>query len=358
MKMVFESAHRRRLQQYGIRIVTEYYDGGATRRRSSDGFLCEDVNSGVILDKTYEREGRIILRETEFNPGIIYSFVMPEMPNGQLKCPNCGAVSDRSDFSEGCPYCGAPGNLEYAEKRAGQRDHADYVLHRSARSFLWLCLCILIGVGIGLPLTLLMSRTAFAMDYVKGAAVGLFLGLGLFLLHQFIQNRIDIHRDELTKQRLQDSVLRSFLTDLEKVGLSLKTFHNGLSAELDRYFYGAQDPVYSSVVDYDILDFSSQRIEEAAGTRQILAEVRLRLVSMDDDRLSSDLGWWLVQLKQTDGTASPRLHSGFNLIDCPHCGAKLDVEKTHCPYCGSPTAYTPPLRLLSIRRIKSDRQDD
>ena len=28
------------------------------------------------------------------------------------KCPNCGAVSDRSDFSEGCPYCGAPGNLE------------------------------------------------------------------------------------------------------------------------------------------------------------------------------------------------------------------------------------------------------
>ena len=353
--MVYESMHKKRLQQLGVRIVTAYYDGGVTRRRSSDGTLCDDVTNGVILDKTYEYAGKTVLRETEFNPGILYSFVYPETADGMLICPNCGGAGDRDAFSEGCPYCGAAGNLEYAARKAGARDHAAYMVHRKAHSFLWLLLFI--GIGVCMPLAVLFSRTAYWMDWLKGAGVGLLLGLLGFFIRQIILSRIDIREQERAKQLRQSNALETFRKDLADAGLSLTAFHNGLSAELNRYFYESEDPSLAAVVDYDILDISDQKIENTPAGRMLGAELQLRVVTANGAHLASEPGTWRVTLRHEDQEPTVRLRGGLNMLACPHCGATLNVEETTCRFCGAPIAYRRLLSLVSMRRTEGPNRN-
>ena len=350
--MVYESMHKRRLQTLGVRIVTSYYDDGVTARRSSDGTLCDDVTNGVILDKTYEYGGKTVLRETEFNPGILYSFVFPETADGTLQCPNCGGEGDRDAFSEGCPYCGAAGNLEYAERKEGERAHADCVVPHKGRSFLWLLLLIAVGVGICTPLGALFSRTAFWMDYLKGAGVGLLLGLAAFFVRQFALSRTDIRPQERMKQQRQSSTLETFRQDLARADLSLTAFHNGLSAELNRYFYGSEDPSRAAVADYDILDFSDQKIGNTEQGRLLSANVQLRIVTAHGAHLASETGVWRVTLRHEDKAPTVRLKGGLNMLSCPHCGATLNVEQPTCAYCGAPIAFRRPLTLVSLQRAE------
>ncbi len=349
--MIYESLHKKRLQRQRIRIVTEYYDDGVTKRRSSDGENCDDVTNGVILDKKYFVEEKCVLQETEFNPGILYSFVYPETKDGLLQCPVCGGTADRDDFSEGCPYCGAPGNMEYAERKAGERDHADSVVGKSAKNALWFLLCVAVGVAICLPITVCTGRTALLMDYVKGAAIGLLIGLGAFLALQFVRSKLEVRRDEAEKRYRQAAVLQRFVRDLSGAGLTLKAFHNGLSAELNRYFYGDAEASVRDIVDFDILDINNQQIRETKDDRTILANVLLRTVSADGSKLSSESAWWSVGLRHEQKLPTFRPQSGLNIIECPNCGAKVNIEESNCRFCGSPIKWKRLLTLQSMQRL-------
>lgn len=350
--MVYESLHKKRLQRQRIRIVTAYYDEGITKRRSSDGKDCDDVHNGVILDKQYFLGDKCVLKETEFNPGILYSFVYPETKDGMLQCPACGGVGSREDFSEGCPFCGAPGNLEYAERKAGERDHADAVVNRTARSALWLLLCIVIGVAVCLPITVCAGRTALLMDYVKGAAIGLLLGLAGFLVMQFVRSRLEVRQNEREKQQRQDIVLQTFVRDLSDAGLSLKAYHNGLFAELNRYFYEDGNTATENVADFDILDFRNRQVCKTGSDRMLSADVQLRIVTEDGGKLSSETGWRSIVLRHESKQPTIRLQGGLNMIECPNCGAKVSVEEPRCRYCGSAVVWQRPLTLVSVRRTE------
>ena len=353
--MVYESMHKRRLHKCGIRIVTEYYDGGITKRRSSDGSVCDDVNNGVILDKQYFHGDKQLLQETEFNPGILYSFVYPETKDGLLRCPACGGTAARDDFSEGCPFCGAPGNLEYAERKAGQRDHSDFVKSRSAKNVLLYLLCIAVGIAICMPITLCSGRTALLMDYIKGAGIGLGAGSIAFLAFLYIRSKLDIHRDEMEKQQRQSAVMRTFFRDLTDTGLSVKAFHNGLSQELNRYFYEGEDASVRNVIDYDVLDFRNQKIEKKENAQEISADILLRTVTEQGAALSAKQEWRRVTLLRENRNRKIVLHEGLNMIDCPNCGAKVNVEETLCRYCGSPVVFKREMTLISLARTDSDR---
>ena len=347
--MVYENKHQRRLKEQGIRIVTSYYDGGSTKHRSSDGADCDDVHSGVILDKTYLRHGKTVRQETEFNPGLVYSFVYPKTEDGLLQCPCCGAVAQSGAFSDGCPYCGSAANLEYDERKEGERSHADAVLTRRPRTLLWLLGCIAAGIAVCLSLTLACSRTRLPFDYVKGIAIGLFVGLGGFLARQIVTNAA-VQRKELEKQQRQSAILRAFIDNLHAAGLSLTAFHNSLSAELNRYFYDSDDPAVQNVTDYDLLDIRDQRVSTDRGARTVTASVQLRVVSQNDNDLVSETDWRQVRLRQEAG--SVQLQGGLNMIECPHCGAKVSVEEKTCRYCGSPVRLLRPLTLVELTRVK------
>ncbi len=347
--MVYENKHQRRLKKQGIRIITSYYDGGRTKHRSSDGTDCDDVHSGVILDKTYLRHGKTVYQETEFNPGLVYSFVYPKTADGMLQCPCCGAVAQSGAFSDGCPYCGSAANLEYDERKEGERAHADAFLTRRPRTLLWLLACIVAGIAVCLSLTLACSRTRLPFDYIKGVAIGLFVGLGGFLARQIAVNSA-VRREELEKQQRQSAILRKFIDDLNAAGLSLKVFHNSLSAELNRYFYDSDDPAMQTVTDYDVLDIRDQKVVTDSGARTATALVRLRVVSQKGSDLVSETDWRQVRLRQEAGTV--HLHGGLNMIECPHCGAKVSVEEQTCRYCGSPVRLQRPLTIVGLTRVK------
>ena len=75
--MISDKVQEQRLRQKDTVIVTDYYDNGAARTRSSDHSKTDDVRSGVILAKKYFLRGKLAHQETEFNPGMLYSFVFP-----------------------------------------------------------------------------------------------------------------------------------------------------------------------------------------------------------------------------------------------------------------------------------------
>ncbi len=72
--MISDKVQEQRLRQKNTVIVTDYYDNGAARTRSSDHTKADDVRSGVILAKKYFLRGKLAHQETEFNPGMLYSF--------------------------------------------------------------------------------------------------------------------------------------------------------------------------------------------------------------------------------------------------------------------------------------------
>ena len=203
-----------------------------------------------------------------------------------------------------------------------------------------------------LPLTVLFSRTKLPMDFVKGAAIGLFLGLIAFLVRQYILSKTDIRNSERIKQIRQDTVLQAFTEDLDREGLTLKAFHNGLSAELNRYFYESEDKSLQTVADYDILDFSEQRIEETADGKQLTVQVQLRVIKASGSHMTSELGWYRITMRMESKDRTVLLHGGLNMIECPNCGAKVNVEQPNCMYCGSPVTFKRLLTLTSIRRIE------
>ena len=49
--MISDKVQEQRLRQKNTVIVTDYYDNGAARTRSSDHTKADDVRSGVILAK-------------------------------------------------------------------------------------------------------------------------------------------------------------------------------------------------------------------------------------------------------------------------------------------------------------------
>ena len=68
--MISDKVQEQRLRQKNTVIVTDYYDNGAARTRSSDHTKADDVRSGVILAKKYFLRGKMVHQETEFNPGM------------------------------------------------------------------------------------------------------------------------------------------------------------------------------------------------------------------------------------------------------------------------------------------------
>ena len=111
--MISDKVHEQRLLQKNAVIVTDYYDQGTTKIRSSDHTRVDDVGSGVILAKKYYMGGKLLHQETEFNPGMLYSFIFPKLEDGRVQCPNCGGIGEDALFSDGCPYCGAFYNMDY-----------------------------------------------------------------------------------------------------------------------------------------------------------------------------------------------------------------------------------------------------
>ena len=339
----------KRLKTFNVVIQTEYGDKGKLKLRRSDGTLNDDVESGVILDKKYYQGQTLRHQETEFNPGILYSFVFPKFDEGRVICPNCGGVGTADSFSSGCPFCGASYNLEYSAKDLGSRAHADYVSHKKLR-LLPIALSIAVCAALAVLVTLLTGRTLRPFDFCKAAVVGVFIGALAGLIWSYVTIKGEITAADAEKKQRQEAMLHTLQAQLGAAGASLSDYTNALVSELETYFFGGR-PETADVIDFDVLDYTSHTVRRSpAGELLIETEVLVRPVFVKNGAVRSEEQTLRVLLKK-NSAKSEALAPGVNFRACKNCGAALDLRAPRCAYCGAPTTYQKPFLPEGIEAV-------
>ena len=345
--MISDKAHEKRLEKMDAVIETAYYDNGSTKTRVSDHKRMDDVTSGVILAKKYYLHGNLSHQETEFNPGILYSFVFPKTDDGKVKCPNCGAVGEDALFSDGCPYCGAYYNMQYSSEMLGKKDHSDYVIARRTRLFLPLALIMGISIAVGMFITVTTGRTATFFDYGKGAILGAVFGGLIYLVYAALRSRAALTSEEVRKKREQEIVLERFQSDLGANGLTMGDFVNGLNLGLRDWCFDSDAAETADIIDFDILDYRGQQLVRHEGAVYTSTDILIRFVHADQEKIWSKEGVKRIRLKKTGNTGAS-VKAGLNITVCPYCGASIDLTKKRCSYCAAPFGFE---RALTIENV-------
>ena len=341
---------RERLKRLGVTVQTEYQDQGKLKIRRSDGSVSDDVVSGVILDKKYYCGKLLRHQETEFNPGILYSFTFPAFEDDRILCPNCGGVGKPDIFAEGCPFCGSYYNLKYASEDAGSRANADYVSY--GRQIRWRPIVTSIAVcgGLAALISFLSGRTMLPFDALKGLVVGIFVGAFVGLFWSSRSSKESISSEDRAKKLRQETMLKQLRSRLEAADSNLSEYANALDYALEEYYFGDL-PGNGDVIDYDLLDYVRQTVsEDTAPELHIETQVLLREVRCRNGKITARKRNVLVRLKK-NRTAKERLKPGVNFRSCPNCGASLDLAAPRCGYCGSPVAYEKPFLTEGIEEI-------
>lgn len=89
MGIITEHFHSKRLNKFNININTKFQDGNKVKERNSNNFCDEDIKNGIILNKTYFKEGKPIHIENDFNPSMLYTFIINSELDSDMECVNC-----------------------------------------------------------------------------------------------------------------------------------------------------------------------------------------------------------------------------------------------------------------------------
>ena len=344
--MYIRRKHDERLRAKDIIVQTEYQDQGRLKIRRSDRKVEDDVVSGVILDKKYYLRQALRHQETEFNPGILYSFVFPTLDGGLVLCPNCGGVGEAKGFSDGCPYCGSYYNLEYDAEDRGSRSHSDYVNYTKDR-VLPMVLSILTCVAVVLLITLTSGRTLRPFDFIKGLAAGFLGGAALGFGWIYLRSKGGITDADRQKKARQECELQQLKECLKAAGSSMSEYTNSLVYELEAYFYGDRQE-NADVIDFDLLDYLSYSVsDDVAAPLQVDAKVLVRVVRFRSGRLRKEEQILSAALQRNE-SKHQHLKPGTNFRSCPNCGASLDITQTHCSFCGASIKNESPFLLIRM----------
>lgn len=345
MALVSDRPQAKRLKQYGVDIQTDFWDEHAVRVRKTDGTRHDDVQNGVILTKKYFRSGRPVRKETVFHPMMMYTYIANGELTRRIACPNCGREGTVADFTEGCPFCDTHYNVEYTARQAGGKFHGD----ANIRDIRFYVLALLLALAVCLPASLLIvratGRTFGTFDVLKALLFGLLAALLVFFIFYVLKAFVLTPR-AVEKYERQTRLLKRFEADLQGLGITLGAFYTNLQSELARWYYQGPAPKNRDVVDLDILDYDDYAIRTAPdGRSDIRLSVTLREIRARGQGLSARRAKLNATLRPVTGPRQ-ELKGGVNIIQCPGCGASLDVTEAACPHCGQRINYRQRLYMI------------
>lgn len=89
MGIITEHFHSKRLNKFNININTKFQDGNKVKERNSNNSCNEDIKNGIILNKTYFKANKPIHIEKDFNPSMLYTFIINSELDRDMECVNC-----------------------------------------------------------------------------------------------------------------------------------------------------------------------------------------------------------------------------------------------------------------------------
>jgi rubrerythrin len=331
MSLITERIHNKRLQDFGLNVKTKYKSGTRVLERNSDNSHNDNIVSGVVIEKDYLRDNKIIHKSFNFDPRIEYHFLF-ESDQETIKCPNCGNTEKVKDFLDGCPYCGTHYNMDFTEKELSTKYHVDNVMKDNKYIIVAAVLSLIFSIFIMFLYIRATGRTFNIYDKAKVAIFGLGLGAFLFYVFYTIDAYIVTLPVLMYKNRENQKQL-SFWQKMDKLGIDRKNFFNNFNYELEKVFYNEEDN--QNIIDYDIIDYLSyDDFQDKDGLLNVKIRVLLRTVqyqnrSIKEKRLERDF-----VIKRVN-EYSTKLESEINIKKCPNCGASLDLTKDECEYCGT-----------------------
>ena len=255
---------------------------------------------------------------------------------------NCGSVGTLEEFNNGCPYCGTHYNLDYDNKDLGGKYYYDRTLKGHGYKVRTLIIDLIVSFFISLGFIITTSRTFTIFDMGKVLLGTVLIGSILFFVFYYLDAAIILSFVRRKKDKL-NKMQMDFWNRMTSKGITKNSFYNNLNFELRQLYFGDK---YSTVIDYDILDYNSFKESEDKEGFYITVNLDIRLVEFKRGKVKSDTDSKTYKLKRAkiDG----KLDNGVNIIQCHGCGASIDVTKGQCEYCGVKNNYLQEWYLVDV----------
>ena len=328
MVFISDKFHDKRLTDKKISINTKY--------KSKDNNNQEDdIVDGIILEKKYFKENRLLHIEKEFDSRIHYSYIKPKDNIETISCPNCGYIGGKDEFKYGCNHCGTFYNIDYLSKDVGTKSHYDEIIHSNLYIVITLLFDLVISFCISFNYIYSTSRTFNIYDIGKVILGMILIGVILFIVFYVIDGLIILLPIQIYKNGVNKKQMK-FWQEMKDMGFDKNKFFNNFNYELNCYYYNSQKN--ANIIDYDIIDYLRFKYEQKnEKDLYVYVYVLMRTISFEDNKVKSKTFKKEFKLKKADITQE--LKDGINVINCHNCGASIDVTLDKCTYCDTPFNY-------------------
>ena len=329
--MVVDEEQEKRLKEFGINIKTKYRDGDKILERNTDHSKDDNINSGIILEKDYYKDGILLKKENLFDSRMIYSYVF----NGteEFTCNNCGMKASMDEFKNGCPYCHTAYNMEYHQKELGSKHYYDLTIKSKKYVIITYIIDLLISFMITLVFILDTSRTFYLFDLLKVIIGSILISLLLFYVFYYIDASIVLPGIRKIKER-ENKRQQDFWESMNYTEQDKTKFFNNVLYCLRQYYYSDKE---KNVVDFDIIDYNRFRKDIVKNQLFVEVEVDLRIIEYKKGKIQSKKETKTYRFKKLTNTKE--LQGGTNKIECPNCSSSIDVTDHECSYCGTKISY-------------------
>ncbi len=327
MAKVREKQHNQKLKKHHIDILTTFHSDGKTLTKNTDGSRNDNINNGVILNKLYFQNGKVIYQTSDFDSRITYRYIINQIDNQDFTCPNCGYTGKIEAKENGCPFCGTDYNLDYDDSKVNLKHAYDTIIkstkYRTTFFLIDLAICVFL-------MYLYISNTSRSFneyDLIKIFGYGAVLASVIY----FIFYRLDatvVLAPLKRKKEAENQRQRDFWEKMQSINVSKSKFFNNLNFELNRYYYSDK----TDVIDFNILDYSNFEYDEKNQIVSLMVDITL--LSLNNGKISEKNQQVKFKLKKNNIKLTP-IEGGINLISCHNCGSSINVESNHCDHCGT-----------------------
>lgn len=328
--MIVDEAQKHRLKEYGINIKTKYKADDKILERNTDCSRNDNIKQGIILEKDYYSK-TLLKKEKDFDSRILYTYEFNESKN--IKCNNCGAISDINTIDDHCPYCNSSFNIEYNSKELGSKHYYDLIIKDKTYIIKTYIMDFVISLIISSIYIISTSRTFYFFDILKIVVATVLISLLLFYVFYYLDALILLPSLK-RKKELQNQNQKDFFNELSKKNLDKITFYNNLLYELRELYYSDK---YKNIIDFDIIDYNSFKLIEKNNNIYVDVSVDIRIIEYKNQKIVSkrtDKKYRMLWARQNDF-----LSPGENQIKCHNCSSSIDVREQKCKYCGTKINY-------------------
>ena len=323
----------KKLKNLNINIISKYLDNGTYKNRSTDNSYCDDVVGGILINKKYIKDDKMLHEEKEFNPRILYSYIVKEELDKEHTCPNCGATFTPKETTV-CPYCRSIYNLDYTEKELSARYHYDQIIHNYTYIAVTLLIDFIVCEIFSFIYFYNTGRTFMMFDMLKAFGFGLLFTLIFFYAFYVLDAVIITLPVKIIKNKENSKKIKVW-NELEKLNVNKKEFFNNFNSSLYEHYYKPDN----DIIDYDVLDYKEYSyFNDDKNRLNIKVTISVRIVRLVNNIIKSEVIDDTLVLRKNEIEQS-ELDKGLNLIKCHNCGASIDASKSNCSYCRTPVHY-------------------